>query len=366
MTAIDRVDVSVFRIPLDEPESDGTLTWNDTTVVVVEPMAGGVRGLGFTYAPAACAVLIRDTLVPVVCGCAAEDPRGAWNAMVVAIRNYGRPGIVSSAIAAVDNALWDLAARIDNRPLCRMLGMVRDEVPIYGSCGFTSLTDDEFAAQLSTWAHDRQIPRVKIKIGTNWGRDEARDIERVALARKVIGDETELFVDANGAYERKQAIRLAAAFRDYDVRWFEEPVSSDDLAGLHEVRARVDEEVTAGEYGYDLVYFERMLAAEAVDCLQADISRCAGVTEWLRVAAVAAAHGVELSGHCAPSLHAHPACAVQNLRHVEYFADHVRADHLLFDGVLEAEPGGVLRPDLSRPGCGLEMRTDAHRFEVAA
>jgi L-alanine-DL-glutamate epimerase-like enolase superfamily enzyme len=267
------------------------------------------------------------------------------------------------AIAAVDNALWDLKARLLDLPLCRLLGMVRDRVPIYGSGGFTSLRDEELAAQLSGWVHEEAIPRVKMKIAESRGTNEARDLERIEWARKAIGDDAALFVDANGGYSRKQAIRLERRFREFGVTWFEEPVSSDDLDGLNEVRSRAEADVAAGEYGYDLAYFEKMTAAHAVDCLQADITRCAGVTEWLRVAALAAARGLELSGHCAPSQHAHPACAIPNLRHVEYFADHVRADHLLFDGVLEPQTGGFLQPDLDRPGSGLELkRPDAERF----
>jgi L-alanine-DL-glutamate epimerase-like enolase superfamily enzyme len=147
------------------------------------------------------------------------------------------------------------------------------------------------------------------------------------------------------------------------VSWFEEPVSSDDLTGLRRIADAIDIDVAAGEYGYDVPYFERM--APYVDVLQADVSRCAGITEWLRVAAIAAANGLEISGHCAQSLHAHVACAVPNLRHLEYFADHARADRILFDGVLEPT-GGVLRPDLSRPGMGLELkRADASRYALA-
>ncbi len=364
MTVVDGIDVMAFRIALDAPESDGTLTWSDTTVVVVEARADGRCGLGFTYAPVAVASLIRDHLAPVVVG-APADPPARWQSMVGAVRNYGRSGLSSCAIAAVDTALWDLHARLLDQPLACALGLVRNAVPIYGSGGFTSLADDQLVDQFTTWVHDVGIPRVKMKVGTAWGTEELRDLERVELARKCIGDSAALFVDANGAYGRKQAIRLAHRFRDFGVSWFEEPVSSDDLDGLQSIRERVDIEVAAGEYGYHLVYFERMLHARAVDCLQADVSRCAGITEWLRVAAVAAAHGVDVSGHCAPSLHAHPACAVPNLRHVEYFADHVRADALLFDGVLEPQPGGVLRPDLSRPGCGLSLRNDAEHFRVA-
>jgi L-alanine-DL-glutamate epimerase-like enolase superfamily enzyme len=364
---IEALEVSVYRIPLDAPESDGTLRWDDTTVVLVDAAADGAHGLGFTYATPASARLIRDVLGPVVCGRDAEDPPLAWQAMVIAIRNLGRPGLVSSAIAAVDIALWDLKAHLANTPLCRLLGMSRPAIPIYGSGGFTSLSDDELAVQLSEWVDGQAIPRVKMKIGTDWGCNPARDVERVRLARVVIGPDAELFVDANGAYEQKQALRLAHVFGDFGVTWFEEPVSSDDLAGLREIRSDTDIEVAAGEYGYALPYFAQMCDAQAVDCLQADVTRCAGITEWLRVAALAAAHGLELSGHCASSLHVHPACTIPNLRHLEYFADHARADRLLFDGVVEPEPGGFLRPDLSRPGLGLTLQKgDAERFRVDA
>lgn len=364
---IEALEVSVYRIPLDAPESDGTLRWDDTTVVLVDAVADGAHGLGFTYATPASARLIRDVLGPVVCGRDADDPPLVWQAMVVAIRNLGRPGLVSSAIAAVDIALWDLKARMANESLCRMLGMSRAAIPVYGSGGFTSLSDDELAAQLSEWVDERAIPRVKMKIGTGWGCDPTRDVERVRLARVVVGPDAELFVDANGAYGQKQALRLAHVFGDLGVTWFEEPVSSDDLVGLRKIRSATNIEIAAGEYGYALAYFAQMCEAQAVDCLQADVSRCAGITEWRRVAAVAAAHGLELSGHCAPSLHVHPACTIPNLRHVEYFADHVRADRLLFDGVLEPEAGGFLRPDLSRPGLGLTLREDeAKRFKVDA
>jgi L-alanine-DL-glutamate epimerase-like enolase superfamily enzyme len=362
MPPIDRVDVGVYTVPLEEPESDGTFTWTATTVVVAEPVAAGRRGLGFSYATGACAPLIRDLLCPAVIGRDALDPPARWRDMVRAVRNVGRPGVASMAIAAVDIALWDLKARLLEVPLCRLLGQSHERVAVYGSGGFTSQTDDELAGQLGGWVHDEGIPRVKMKIGTAWGSRPDRDRERVALARRTIGEAADLYVDANGAYSRKQAIRLAGGFADQGVTWFEEPVSSDDLAGLAEVRRHVDLDVAAGEYGYDLVYFERMGAAGAVDVLQADVSRCAGITEWLRVAAVAAAHGLEISAHCAPALHLHPACAVPNIRHLEYFADHVRVDRLLFDGPVRPADG-TLEPDRSRPGLGLELkRSDAQRY----
>jgi len=181
----------------------------------------------------------------------------------------------------------------------------------------------------------------------------------------VIGPDVELYVDANGGYTRKQAIRMARAMAGADVTWFEEPVPSDDLEGLREVRDQVTADVAAGEYGYDLAYYGRMLAAQAVDCVQADVTRCGGITEWLRVAAMAAAQSLQVSGHCAPNLHAHVAAAVPNLRHLEYFHDHVRIEDMLFDGALDPA-GGILRPDQGRPGLGLKLKSaDAEQYRVS-
>ncbi|HEX3393892.1 MAG TPA: enolase C-terminal domain-like protein [Acidimicrobiales bacterium] len=365
MTAVDDLSVSVYTVPTEEAESDGTFTWTATTVVVVEVSGGSCRGLGFTYGSRACATVIDDVLRPVVMAGDASDVPATWRAMVAAVRNIGRPGVASAAIAAVDVALWDLKAKLVGLPLVSLLGHAHDEVAVYGSGGFTSYTDDELADQLGGWVHGDGIRRVKMKIGTAWGSRAERDVERVSTARAAIGDGAELFVDANGAYTAKQAVRLAPTFVDQGVTWFEEPVSSDDLAGLAAIRHMTAMDVAAGEYGSDLAYFQRMCGAGAVDVVQADVSRCAGITEWLRVAALAAAHGLQISGHCAQSLHAHPACAVPNIRHLEYFHDHARVDRILFDGVLDPI-GGVLRPDLSRAGIGLELRrSDADPYCIS-
>jgi L-alanine-DL-glutamate epimerase-like enolase superfamily enzyme len=348
--------VSVYTVPTDrQPEADGTLEWSQTTLVVVEPVADGVTGLGWSYATPACATLIDDVLRGVVLGSSALDVPGTWAAMVRQCRNLGRPGVVSMAIAAVDIALWDLKAKLLELPLCRLLGQVSPQVPVYGSGGFTSYDEAELTEQLSEWVHGQGIPRVKIKIGQSWGHDPGRDLARVRTARDVIGADAELYVDANGGYTRGQSVRMAQAMAEQDVTWFEEPVSSDDLTGLAEIRREVAPDVAAGEYGYDLHYFQQMCAAGAVDCLQADVTRCAGITEWLRVAALAAANELHVSAHCAPNLHAHPAASVPNLRHLEYFHDHVRIENELFDGALDPA-GGVLHPDQGRPGLGLDLR----------
>ena len=363
--SIDALDVSVYTVPTDAPEADGTLSWDSTTMVLVRASAGSVQGIGWTYGPAACARIVTDLLADSVIGQDAMQVGGCFDAMVKAARNAGRPGAVGYAISAVDVALWDLKARLLNLPLHHLLGATRTGVAVYGSGGFTTYDDDQLRSQLSHWAHELTIPRVKIKIGESFGTNPGRDLTRIQQARSIIGDAVELFVDANGGYSRKQAIRVIADASDFDVGWFEEPVSSDDLDGLREVRDAVFADVTAGEYGYDLGYFRRMCAAGAVDCLQADVSRCGGITEWLRVAAVAASFNLEVSGHCAPHLHAHVAAATPNLRHLEWFHDHVRIESMFFDGTLDPI-GGVITPDSTAVGNGLQLRSsDAERFRTA-
>jgi L-alanine-DL-glutamate epimerase-like enolase superfamily enzyme len=358
-SAIDRIEVSTFTIPTDFPESDGTLEWNSTTLVLVHAYGGGRVGLGYTYADTATATLIRDLLSEVVKGRDAMAPAASWNAMVSRIRNLGRPGIASMAISAVDIALWDLKARLLNVPLLTLFGAVRNSVPIYGSGGFTSYSDKQLQMQLAGWVR-QGITRVKMKIG----RDAAADVGRVRQTRTAIGAAAELFVDANGAYSRKQALALAERFADMNVSWFEEPVSSDDLEGLRLLRDRAPAgmDIAAGEYGYEAGYFRHMLGAGAVDVLQADATRCGGITGFLQVAALCEAHHVPLSAHTAPSVHTHLGCAVMPLRHVEYFHDHVRIENMFFDGA-RSSVNGELSPDLARPGMGVELkRADVERF----
>ena len=359
---ITALDAAVYVVPTDAPEGDGTLAWDKTTMVVVTAQAGNERGLGWSYTAAAAATLVGEMLADVVLGRDAFDVAGTAEAMARQVRNVGRPGIAAMAISAVDIALWDLKARLLGVPLSGLLGRARDDVPVYGSGGFTTYSDDQTREQLTGWTEKQRIPRVKIKIGESWGSEERRDLARVRLAREVIGPDAELYVDANGGYTAGQAVRVAAAMEEYGVTWFEEPVSSRDPAGLAAIRRQVRPDVTAGEYSWSLADSAALISAGAVDCLQLDVTRCGGVTEFLRGAALAAADNLQVSGHCAPNLHAHVAAAIPNLRHLEYFHDHQRIEGMLFDGTL-APDGGAMHPDPGRPGHGLTLReADAEPF----
>jgi L-alanine-DL-glutamate epimerase-like enolase superfamily enzyme len=356
---IERLRLNLFTVPTDFPESDGTLEWNSTTMVLVEVDAGGKTGLGYTYSHPAAAEIIRSTLLPCVVGHDAFDIPAIWSEMVREVRNIGLHGVAAAAISAVDNALWDLKARLLDLPLVKLLGAAHESIPAYGSGGFTSYSVPQLQSQLGEWV-EKGLQRVKMKVG----RDPHSDPERVLAARDAIGDGIQLYVDANGAYTRKQALGLAAKFAEQGVTWFEEPVSSQDLEGLRLVRDRAPAgmAIAAGEYGYDAVYFRRMVEAGAVDVLQADATRCLGISGFLQAAALCQAECIPLSAHTAPTLHTHACCGVVSAYDVEYFHDHARIEHMFFDGA--ATPiKGMLSPDLSRPGLGIELKkSDAQRF----
>lgn len=353
---------AAYTIPTEVPEADGTLAWDHTTLVVARAECGQISGMGWTYGHPACVDVITGNLTSHVVGRDTLDVGAAFDAMTKAVRNIGRSGIAGQALSAVDVALWDLKSRLLGVPLHRLLGAVRDTVSVYGSGGFTTYDDHQLRNQLTGWVHDLGTARVKIKIGQSWGTCTARDVSRMHQARAVIGDDTELFVDANGAYTAKQAVRLMSAVAELGVTWLEEPVSSADLAGLRAVRDAVSADVAAGEYGYRLADFTALCSA--VDCLQADVSRCGGITEWQRVAALAAAHHLDVSGHCAPWLHAAVGAATPNLRHLEWFHDHARIETRYFEGAMPPVDG-VLRPDPASPGHGLAARsTDLEPYRV--
>ncbi len=362
-TALRELHVSTYRVPTVAPEADGTASWEATELLIVEPVAGGQRGLGWSYCAApAGARVVTELLAPALDGHDVLDIPGLWQRMAHAVRNGGRPGLISMAMAAVDLALWDLKAKLLEVPLDRLLGRARDRVPVYGSGGFVTLDNEQLTAQLRHWTDGLGVTAVKIKVGERWGQAPGRDLARTRLARQVIGDSVELMVDANGGYRPGQARRLGHAYDDLGVSWFEEPVSSDNLVGLAQLRRGLRCDVAAGEYCDSVGYAQAMCQASAVDCLQLDVTRCAGITEWLRAAAVADAHGLQISGHCAPALHTAPALSVANLRHVELFADHERLEPMLFDE-LPPVSDGHLTPT-QRPGSGMVLTARAEQFRT--
>ena len=337
-----------YRIPTETCEADGTLSWHDTTLVAVWIDSDAGQGFGYTYGASAVVEVIAQLCAPLLVGRDALAT-GARRADVVrALRNVGRRGIGATAASAIDIALWDLRGRVFDAPLDVLLGATTSSIAAYGSGGFTNYDDAQLKAQLEQWLA-AGLRHVKIKVG----RDLQDDVRRVRLARETIGEDVELFVDANGGYTRKDALQFAENVAPFQVRWFEEPVSSDDLEGLRLLRDRAPGgmAIAAGEYGWDSMELKNLLVAGAVDVLQADATRCGGVTGFMAAAALCDSFGVPLSSHCAPSIHVALGCAAPRFVHLEWFYDHVRIEAMLFDGAPTVE-GGRLKPN-RRPGLGL-------------
>jgi L-alanine-DL-glutamate epimerase-like enolase superfamily enzyme len=356
---IERVATAAYTFGTPDPEADGTLSWSSVTMVTVTLEAGGETGLGWTYSsPAAAEVVTRHLAAQVhdADSCAVVD---GWTAMRRACRNLGTKGLVMQAISAVDIAWWDLKARLLATSLPALLGTTRDSVPIYGSGGFTTLDDRALERQVQWW-HSVGCTAMKIKIGESWGTRPERDLARVQRLRDLAGPRVDVMVDANGGYSVGQARRVGAALDDLGVTWFEEPVSSEDTEGLRTLRSVLACDIAAGEYAADLQDATALLGS--VDCLQLDATRCGGYTGWLRCAALAQAHHLDVSAHCAPALHAPVAAAVPRLRHLEWFADHVRIEREFLTGVPDARGGALILDERVRGhGMALAPQIAAHR-----
>ncbi|WP_348529343.1 enolase C-terminal domain-like protein [Methylobacterium mesophilicum] len=277
------------------------------------------------------------------------------------MRNLGRSGLAANAISALDTALWDLKGRLLGLPLARLFGQARERAEIYGSGGFTSYDDRQLCEQLAGWVERDGCRAVKMKIGSQPEHDPAR----MAAAKAAIGA-AHLFIDANGAFTLKRAIGTAQVAERFGVTWFEEPVTSDDPAGMAAVRAAAPAgiEIAAGEYAYTLDDLRSLLGTGAVDVAQADVTRCGGCSGFLKMAALCEAAHIDLSGHCAPALHLPVAVTAPRFRHLEWFHDHVRIERMLFDGA-PVPRDGAIAPDLTRPGHGLILKTrDADAYAV--
>lgn len=358
---IQDIKISAYTLPTDLPESDGTLEWNSTTLVLVELTAQDRTGIGYTYSSPAAAAYIRQKLQSIVTGQNPFDIEKIHADMLTAIRNDGHCGLAMMALSAIDTALWDLKAKILDLPLCELIGRADDAVNVYGSGGFTSYSDTQLENQLGVWASDG-FSAVKMKIG----RNPENDIARVHTARAAIGESVELFVDANGAFNSRQALRLTEFFKNDDISWFEEPVSSDDRASLHFIRQQISPHIriAAGEYGYSQKDFLALLQHEAVDILQADATRCGGITGFLKAGKLAETFHVPFSFHCAPALHLHAAIGLPGHEIGEYFHDHARIENILFDGAIQPQKG-QLKPNLSSAGMGLTFkRQDAEKYKL--
>jgi L-alanine-DL-glutamate epimerase-like enolase superfamily enzyme len=315
----------------------------------------GYEGLGVGQTVAR--DIVQGVLRPLLIG---QDPlciEKLWDDMFWRVRGFGRKGVAFCAISAVDIALWDLKAKLFGVPLYRLIGPYTDRVPIYGSGGWTSFTEAELVREQTGYV-ERGIPRVKMKVAKDFGHAEREDVRRLAAVRKAVGDDVEIYVDANNGYYAKQAIAMARRLAEYDVKWFEEPVLADDIAGLAAIARAIDIPVATGEHEYTRYGFKELIAQGGADIVQPDVGRVGGVSEWLKVAHLAQAFNLPVAPHAVQLVHLHLACCTPNLKVVEYLGVSEESDRVWYTEFPEPRDG-YWSPYPDRPGLGLELDPDA-------
>ena len=274
------VTTTILSDPDPRPLQDSTVPklWHGgaTDIFVHIHTDEGVEGLGVSQPrpPYAIREIIDRELKPLLIGQDPFDIEKIWNDMFWGMRNYFRKGVAVQAAAAIDVGLWDLKAKALGLPLYRLLGARYESVPVYGSGGWTNMTIDELVEE-STGFVARGIRRYKMKVGMNFGQAEREDLERVAAVRDAVGDDVEIYVDANMGYNVKQAIRMSHKFEEYDVRWFEEPVLADNIDGLAEIARSTEIPVATGENEYTRHGFKELIARGGADIVQPDVGRVA-------------------------------------------------------------------------------------------
>jgi L-alanine-DL-glutamate epimerase-like enolase superfamily enzyme len=362
ITSIENIQTSIFTMPTERPESDAASEWKSTTMILVKARAGGREGIGYTYGHPSIATFIESVLAPVVREKNVLDVMAIQAAMINAIRNDGVGGMAMMAVSAVDIAIWDLKAKLAGLPLCQLLGQYRTCMKVYGSGGFTSYSEYELHRQLEGWA-GQGIGAVKMKVG----RDPGADLHRIGVARKAVGNKTSLFVDADGVYTVNQALAWIKAFGEQGIDWVEEPVATPYTEELRRIRQQAGPgmRIAAGEYGCTLAEVKHLLDSGALDVLQADATRCGGITGWLKAGYLCEAYHIPLSSSRAPAAHLHIALAAPSFSIGEYYHDHVRMEQRLFEGI-QLPKEGVIYPDAGRPGLGITLKeSDAEMFRVA-
>ena len=266
-----------------------------------------------------------------------------------------RRGITIEALSGVDVALWDLRGKALDEPVYKLLGAVRSSIPGYAS-GW------EPGDEAGTPKHfDQAFEAVKVRLVGEAGFSLDNAVERVATARERLGEEATVMVDAHASLDAATARRLAHRLEPYDVAWFEEPVSPDDLDGMAAVRRSTDIPIAAGERAFTRFDVRDLIAAEAVDVVQPDVARAGGLTECLRIASLASAHGLRATPHgwgdgvtYAASIHL--AMATPNCRRLEVSQGHLPLSVDLFEEDFDIQNGRVHAPD--RPGLGFTLRDD--------
>ena len=313
----------------------------------------GYEGLGMAEATPGTRQVIQDALSRILIGKDPSDIEKLWDQMFWAVRGFGRKGVAFCAISAVDIALWDLKGKILGLPLYKLLGAYTDSVPIYGSGGWTNFTEKELIQEMEGYI-ESGINRVKMKVGKDYGKSEREDINRVEAVRKAVGDDVTIFLDANNGYYKKQAIYMAKEFEQFQVGWLEEPLIPDDIGGMANVSQATHIPIASGEHEYTKYGFRDLVQRGGADIVQPDIARVGGVTEWMKIAHLCQAFNLPIAPHAMQLPHLHVACAIPNLKAVEYMNTQLEGDRIWYTEFPE-QRNGMWSPFKDKPGLGLEL-----------
>ncbi len=330
-----------------------TFERQETPIVRITDGDGAV-GTGYSYTIGtggpSVMTLLEHTLAPRLIGCDAERIDGIWHDLLRSTHATAVGAITSLALAAVDTALWDLRCRKAGLPLWKLAGGSRDRVPVYSTeGGWLNLSVDALADQ-ATQARDAGFLGTKMKVGKPGVGEDAR---RIAAVRDAVGEDFEVMVDANQAFDLAEAQRRAVMLEEHRVAWFEEPMPADNVSA-HACLARATRvPVAVGESLYSLAQFKEYLRHDAASIVQVDVARIGGITPWLKTAALAEAHGVQVSPHFLMELHLSLVCAVPNAKWLEY----IPQLDTVTTGPITMQDGLAHAPET--PGIGIDWDWDA-------
>ncbi|MFB4294009.1 mandelate racemase/muconate lactonizing enzyme family protein [Nonomuraea sp. ATR24] len=359
------IRLSSVLLPLSTPVSDAkVLTGRQRPMTEVAFLfaeittEGGHEGLGFCYSKRAGGpgqYAHARELAPELLGEDANDIARLWEKLAWAGASVGRGGLAVQAIAAFDIALWDLKARRAGLPLAKLLGAHRDSVRCYNTSGGFLHAPIEQVLENASAALERGIGGVKIKVGQP---DTRADLARVRAVRVHLGDDVPLMVDANQQWDRPAAARMGRALEEYGLVWIEEPLDAHDHAGHAALAAALDTPIATGEMLTSVAEHAELIRAGGADILQPDAPRVGGITPFLRLAALAEHHRLQLAPHFAMEIHLHLAAAYG----LEPWVEHFEWLEPLFEERLEIRDGRMLVPD--RPGLGLTLSDRAAGWTV--
>ena len=360
---ITSVQARTVSIPLDHVTSFSTRKVAARDYVLLSlRTADGHEGQGFCYGGSRAGVLVahavRELFQPMLLGQSALRTEGLWQEMYQDSLLHGRAGSVMRALSIIDNALWDRNARAAGLPLAQYLGASAvDSVPAYASGGYylDGKTPAKLGEELAGYVA-LGFKAVKMKVGRF---DPKQEEARIAAARDAIGDDILLMLDANNAWsDVPTAIEYMRRFEAYKPYWIEEPFSPDDIDNHAELARRTLITVATGEIEAGRWRHQELLQKRAASILQTDAAVCGGISEFRRIAAMAAGYGVTLCPHWFHDLHVHLVAATPNARFVEYFCDdQVLNFRRLVDTQLQFEQGRLRVP--TTPGLGFRFDTRA-------